>query len=414
MVSKLFPHHLNSFDNVPANYNNGALTNITTPNPTGSKTYTNIINYTTQATASGFTYRNFSSPLTNCKVVLFLTTLFSNGALSTTANIPLDLRISTTILSTSTYRLSVTYGTDSYITKLRFSMIIFDQKDVESSYAYQLVYTRVDFPTAGGFVDLPTQFTSNSIIGILEYSTTNTRNCTMNWNMVYQASPQGITMTPSAPRNGRIPASRFGFSLFYLKTWACPNSTYYNISSGMCESCSIPYCTTCLNIDVCQVCDTASGYFLNPNSTNRNLQCSICTDPNCLICPNTSICTTCDSSLNYFAQSGSCVLCNISNCQLCENLTFCLTCNGPNGYVLNPATGQCVSCNIPNCLNCINSTFCGTCDEANGYFFNSTSQQCSLCGIPNCLQCSSLGQCSNCDQPNNYFLANTTNVSAQC
>ena len=55
-----FPHHLNSFDNVPLNYNNGALTNITTGS-SSIKSYTNIVNYTYQAT--GMTYTRFKQPL---------------------------------------------------------------------------------------------------------------------------------------------------------------------------------------------------------------------------------------------------------------------------------------------------------------------------------------------------------------
>ena len=56
-----FPHHLNSFDNVPVNYSNGALTNITTKSTTQILTYTNTINYTAQA--SDRSYKTFSDPL---------------------------------------------------------------------------------------------------------------------------------------------------------------------------------------------------------------------------------------------------------------------------------------------------------------------------------------------------------------
>lgn len=72
-VDPNFPHHLNSFDNVPVNVSNGALSNISVSSTT-PVTYLNTINYTLQA--AGKTYDTFSTPLSNNKVVLFLTTLF--------------------------------------------------------------------------------------------------------------------------------------------------------------------------------------------------------------------------------------------------------------------------------------------------------------------------------------------------
>ena len=129
-ISKIFPHHLNSFDNVPINYNAGPLINVTTPSLTVYNSYYNVINYTAQAQASGYNYTTFSLPLSNCKILLFTTTLFVQGSTSFTAIIPLDLRITATILTTQTYKLTVSFGLDSIITKLRFSMIIFDEKDV--------------------------------------------------------------------------------------------------------------------------------------------------------------------------------------------------------------------------------------------------------------------------------------------
>lgn len=99
-ISKLFPHHLNSFDNVPVNYNNGALTNITTASMS-VKTYKNTINYTTQATATGSTYTAFSLPLANNKILLFMTSLFHSGTNepSPSINYPLNLNVAATPMS---------------------------------------------------------------------------------------------------------------------------------------------------------------------------------------------------------------------------------------------------------------------------------------------------------------------------
>ena len=58
-IDSKFPHHLNSFDNVPLNYDNGALTNISVKS-NNLQTYTNIVNYTNQAT--GMAYTRFKPP----------------------------------------------------------------------------------------------------------------------------------------------------------------------------------------------------------------------------------------------------------------------------------------------------------------------------------------------------------------
>ena len=95
-IDPLFPHHLNSFDNVPINYGAGStITNLTTRDPF-PKYYFNIINYTSQAV--GQRYTNFSSPLSNNKILLFLTTFYVTGVNEATgapisAYNPLDFRV---------------------------------------------------------------------------------------------------------------------------------------------------------------------------------------------------------------------------------------------------------------------------------------------------------------------------------
>lgn len=77
-VSKTFPHHLNSFDNVPVNYNNGALTAFSARSLT-QITYTNTINYTLQANSIGSSYNTFNAPYSNIKILLFMTSMFFDG-----------------------------------------------------------------------------------------------------------------------------------------------------------------------------------------------------------------------------------------------------------------------------------------------------------------------------------------------
>lgn len=103
-IDAAFPHPLNSFDNVPVNYGNGALTNITTPSPT-TKTYRNTINFTDHSISTGQgSYSTFKAPYTNNKILIFLTSLFEEGMLDASPpHYPLNLSVVITILTSQTY-----------------------------------------------------------------------------------------------------------------------------------------------------------------------------------------------------------------------------------------------------------------------------------------------------------------------
>lgn len=77
-IDPLFPHHLNSFDNVPVNYGAGALVNITVQNSVSTTYYTNSINYTQQVGSSS-SYNTFLTPYSRNKVLLFMTSMFAVG-----------------------------------------------------------------------------------------------------------------------------------------------------------------------------------------------------------------------------------------------------------------------------------------------------------------------------------------------
>lgn len=75
-------------------------------------------------------------------------------------------------------------------------------------------------------------------MGIIEFSAQITAT-TMHFNLKFQnnaASPPvyGIFMPVSITKSGRPPFNRFGYTVFYMKTWICPNATFFNISSDLC------------------------------------------------------------------------------------------------------------------------------------------------------------------------------------
>ena len=101
-VDPSFPHHLNSFDNVPVNYSDGDIVNISVQSMQ-VQTYTNVINYTKQA--GNRTFNEFSEPLENSKILLFMTTLFMAGANDQSGPpfYPIDFNVETNITSTTHY-----------------------------------------------------------------------------------------------------------------------------------------------------------------------------------------------------------------------------------------------------------------------------------------------------------------------
>ena len=131
-IDPLFPHHLNSFDNVPISYNDpNGLVNVTS-RKMYQTSYTNVINYTQQA--SDRTYKTFQEPLSNNKVLLYICAIkiytYNEKDAWPGISYPIDFRISYDILTTETYSLSLTLLINSMIQKIHFSQIVLDVADV--------------------------------------------------------------------------------------------------------------------------------------------------------------------------------------------------------------------------------------------------------------------------------------------
>jgi hypothetical protein len=75
-----------------------------------------------------------------------MTSLFVSGtsdSSSTSVSNPVALFVSATPLTSETYNLFVRVSPKTAITRLHFSMITFDQADVQASGQYLLVYNRI-------------------------------------------------------------------------------------------------------------------------------------------------------------------------------------------------------------------------------------------------------------------------------
>ena len=89
-----FPHHLNTFDNVPVNYSSGNLVNISSQS-SSLQSYKNTFNYTQQA--AGRKYTNFEEPFSNNKILLFLTSIYIATPYKTDSSGQIDYYVNTTI-----------------------------------------------------------------------------------------------------------------------------------------------------------------------------------------------------------------------------------------------------------------------------------------------------------------------------
>lgn len=74
-IDAAFPHKLNSFDNVPVNYSNGPLVNITVKSLSLTY-YTNTINFTAHSISTGKSFIQFLPPYSNNKILLFMTSMY--------------------------------------------------------------------------------------------------------------------------------------------------------------------------------------------------------------------------------------------------------------------------------------------------------------------------------------------------
>lgn len=120
-----------------------------------------------------------------------------------------------------------------------------------------IVHDKVCYTTAGGTYNFPSQFLTNFIIGFVEYSSNKSRaNIFFGEYFGTYNGSYGAQMPLAVCRDtSDTPLTRYCFTIFYLKTWLCPNDTFFDPSINLCTSCPIVNCRDCLNLTVCLLCD---------------------------------------------------------------------------------------------------------------------------------------------------------------
>ena len=80
-VDRAFPFHMNTFNNIDANFSNGALRNIS-GTKTGNRNYVNKVNYTVLASTISSPYMKFGANLAKNYVGMYLCAIYQSGNLN--------------------------------------------------------------------------------------------------------------------------------------------------------------------------------------------------------------------------------------------------------------------------------------------------------------------------------------------
>jgi hypothetical protein len=449
-VDPSFPHHLNSFDNVPINYTAGDIVNITTMKSQLAY-YANYINYTDQA--AGLSHNQFTTPLSSNKIVLFMSSFWVRGTSGTSPNFnPVKFHVYTGVVNSSHYFWNATLETQCLVTNVHFSQIIFNSDDVQSSNQYFIVYATWINDLNGGFISIPQEFVDNFIMGITTFETVDARcgfeyqweftNGTVNGSLTF-----GLELLYSWTLTNTCGFSWSESSIFYMQTWRCdPPFLYFNLTSGLCQTLCGGYtyenpltftCEPCVNTlcyqctdpskDLCTEC-SASLFYELVNETcvcmsayfPANSQCLPCSSGStgCLTCSyndgnngtlpyNATIfsCNACASG--YLFISGSCYTCSVAtaHCTACDytanaslpydpSAMTCTACDAAAGYFLDTNNNNtCMPCTLPNCATCSGATTCAICNAGFGV---TVAGDCSTCPILGCQTCANITVCSVC------------------
>lgn len=86
---------------------------------------------------------------------------------------------------------------------------------------------------------MPQAFVDNFIMGLLDFSTNKTQTIIdFQWDFAIVNGMHGVLMPLSIAQTnkayGTETVNKYRFTLFYIKTWICPNSTLFDLSQDLC------------------------------------------------------------------------------------------------------------------------------------------------------------------------------------
>ncbi len=130
------------------------------------------------------------------------------------------------------------------ISLLRFSMVIFDIDNVESSKKFTIVFSYQEFKvdTSSQTYTVPQQFSTATFIGLTDFSAVNA-SCGLEFNWEYDLPNNRILFNRSIVYQYSTASCGLQYirvAFFYMKTWSCPAAyPYFNLATNMCDD----FCT---------------------------------------------------------------------------------------------------------------------------------------------------------------------------
>jgi hypothetical protein len=109
------------------------------------------------------------------------------------------------------------------------------------------------------------------MMGLTDFSANQTR-CSLhlNWDFGTLNGTFGVIVPISigvSPLKTVI--NRMGWTVFYMKTWLCPESTYFDPNLNYCTNCQIRGCLECEHYNKCIQCDIFAQYQLVNDKCSR-------------------------------------------------------------------------------------------------------------------------------------------------
>ena len=249
------------FNPIDANYSAGVLTNITTG--TGVRLYVNTINYTALAISKSFAFTAFGLPLSSNGIALYTTTL--NYTMVASSN-PIQFSFNPTIISTNQFRITVIFPYikinvtgQMTISLLRFSIVVFDTVNIESSYKYSPFLSIDTFNVFSINTNLTIlgNFQTQMLLGLIDFMA-DTANCRLDTNWVPYPASNTILVERSYNTSSPVIMCQLRsqrLSIFYLKAWTCPTAQpYYSLSTKMCNDACPFYTYLNITIEACVKC----------------------------------------------------------------------------------------------------------------------------------------------------------------
>jgi hypothetical protein len=273
-------------------------------------TFTDVVDFANNQVYYSYAsdYQTFVTPLTDNKIIFFLTTL---EIISTTL-VPIQLSLSYSILDTSSYSMTLTAGFNLTIERITFSQIIYDSAVYSATVSPILrgmEWSITNALASTNIIDVQQSIVDSQFIMGLKTFDTSSGQAALDFRGQFgtYSGRYGLQVLPSVPTNvSNIGLTSSVVSVLYLMTFSCPiGYPFFNFTSEECQdACAANYYFNSTD-NLCYPCTNSLCYTCDPNAPSTCLSCYT----NYAIANTTCVCDTSQSS-KFLVDNTTCVLCS--------------------------------------------------------------------------------------------------------